>query len=76
MIEIDRQILIYIGIGAAIPIFFILIKWFIRLNEWRTSQEVHLSGWESVKMRAKYLILGTILGAIGTYLGIQIGKIL
>jgi hypothetical protein len=53
---------------ATVPILLLFFYLILRLQRWKFSEEIHLSGYDVTLVKAKYFIVGSVLGSIGTYI--------
>ena len=64
-----REIILIASIPALILVFYALL----RLQRWKTSEEIHMSRFDMMWHKAKYFIGGTMLGSVTTYIIHQVG---
>lgn len=60
----QRRIIAVVATPLVIIIFYALL----RLQRWKTSEEIHLSRFDCMFMKGKYFILGNIIGSGISYI--------
>jgi len=58
---------------ATIPTLCILFYGALRLQRWKTSEEIHMSGFDKVYLEAKFFIYGIIVSSISAAIYIYTG---
>lgn len=73
--NLTTEVIRYIIAAASVPVIVIILYFFFKASIWKTSQEIHFSKFDLLVLRAKYIIMGIIMGAVPTSIAAYLGWI-